>query len=101
VVVASQNPPGVVAAVPLSAVGVSDGRSITRFAEQLTLPTLFVTADKDGSGSSQAVPLMHQLAPSAQKQLIVVQGTAHGWELLDDQAVLEQVRAFLARYRIS
>jgi hypothetical protein len=32
VVVASQNPPGVVAAVPLSAVGVSDGRSITRFA---------------------------------------------------------------------
>lgn len=99
VVVASGNPSGVVAAVPLSAVSVVDGRSITRFAEQLTLPTLFVTADHDGSGSSQAVPLIHQLAPAAQKQLLVVPGTAHGWELLQDEAVLAQVQAFITEYR--
>lgn len=99
VVIASKNPPDVVAAVPLSAVSVADGRSILRDAEQLSLPTLFVTADRDGSGSSQAVPLLHERAPAAEKQLLVVPGTAHGWQLLDDDAVMQRVRDFLARYR--
>jgi dienelactone hydrolase len=99
VVVASKSVPGVVAAVPLSAVIVADGRSIEGDADQLSLPTLFVIADQDGSAPSQAVADLHQRAPAAEKQLLVVPGTAHGWQLLDDAAVLEQVRAFLARYR--
>lgn len=98
-IVASRNLPGVVAVVSLSAEELMAGQDIKPFAAKLSLPVLFITAQHDAFGAQKATPIFYKLAPSKQKQLLVMAGQAHGTRLLEDPRLVARVLEFIQVYR--
>lgn len=95
IVAATRNLPGLVALVSLSAEDSLAGLNVEPYAQKINLPTLFITADHDPYGSSKATNTFYKDAPVKDKQLIVVPGDAHGYDLLADPSVLSAVVKFV------
>jgi dienelactone hydrolase len=95
IVAVARGLPEVVALVSLSAEARLAGLDVEPYAKKNTLPVLFITADHDPYGSSQATPTFFKDAPVKDKQLIVLPGDAHGYDLLADSSVLSAVLKFV------
>ncbi|HEU4741739.1 MAG TPA: hypothetical protein VFS50_09120 [Meiothermus sp.] len=99
IIAASRKLPGVVAAVTLSAEEFMASQDIKPFAARLELPVLFVTAERDAFGANRAALLFYRLAPSKEKQLLVMPGSAHGTQLLKDAGLVRRVLGFINAHR--
>jgi pimeloyl-ACP methyl ester carboxylesterase len=66
------------------------GRAVPR----VRVPTLFVAGREDSPYVDDARAMYH--AATADKRLLVVPGSDHGTDLLDDKKVGDQLLAFLA-----
>jgi alpha-beta hydrolase superfamily lysophospholipase len=74
-------------------------QDIKPFAARLELPVLFVTAERDAFGANRAALLFYRLAPSKEKQLLVMPGSAHGTQLLKDAGLVRRVLGFINAHR--
>ncbi len=97
VITAGKNLPDVVAAVSLSADEYLGGVDAGSFAAQVKIPVLFITARDDPYGSMDTSTKFYSLAatPQQDKQLVVVPGSDHGYELLSDPSIRAQVLKFI------
>jgi dienelactone hydrolase len=99
IVAAARRLPGVIALVSLSAEGRLGKIVVEPYAEQLKLPVLFVTSEQDEYGSMKASQTFFNVAPVKDKQLVVVPGTAHGYDLLSDPSVMSAVEKFVGDHQ--
>jgi pimeloyl-ACP methyl ester carboxylesterase len=94
--------PLVAGVVSLSAEYTLGGIDVPAAAAGLRVPVLLVTARRDPYGSTEAAPdLYHALARAPARQLLVVDGDAHGEDLLSGPTagrVQAAVLAFLQRH---
>lgn len=95
IVAATRNLQHVVALVSLSAEASLAGLDIEPYAKKINLPVLFVTADHDPYGSSEATQTFFEDAPVKDKHLMVVPGNAHGYDLLSNASVMTAVSTFI------
>ncbi|HEX2681756.1 MAG TPA: hypothetical protein VHQ03_10740 [Candidatus Dormibacteraeota bacterium] len=101
IVVGASLQPAPSAVVSLSAEAWFPPLEVGPFAAKLTTPTLFVTAADDPWGAAEANQSFYESAPASVKQLIVVPGDAHGWDLLTDgyeESVVTPILTFLQHH---
>ncbi|MER6786736.1 hypothetical protein ABT330_19320 [Streptomyces sp. NPDC000658] len=92
--------PPVAAVVSQSGPGTYNGMDATGAIAGLTMPVLLVAAQDDGQFASDARELDKLARRSKDEELVIVSGSAHGNDILQEQpAVWQRVKAFLARYR--
>jgi dienelactone hydrolase len=99
IVAATRRLPGVVGLVSLSAEGRLGNKAVEPYAEQLKLPVLFVTSEQDEYGSMKASQTFFNVAPVKDKQLVVVPGMAHGYDMLSDPSVMSAVEKFVGDHQ--
>jgi dipeptidyl aminopeptidase/acylaminoacyl peptidase len=84
-------PAGVVSLSAPASYGGLDAASAVRV---LSAPTLFAAAENDGT-FAEAARLLHGRSAAAEKELLIVPGSAHGTRMLEDAAVRSRVTSFL------
>ena len=96
-VAGATKPRGAVGVVSLSGVAYAmvGVRSAVR---RLTLPVLFVAAEADEFSAGPDAREFYASAPSKDKKLIVVPGTAHGTDLLADATIRQTVADWLVAH---
>lgn len=92
ILVGSELTPPPDAVVSLSAEAALLRVPIAPYAKKLRSPTLYVTAARDGYGSTAATKGYYQSSSATSKRLIVVPGDAHGTALLDKKVTLAVTR---------
>jgi pimeloyl-ACP methyl ester carboxylesterase len=95
IIAAARGIPGVIALVSLSAEGRLGNMDVEPYAEKLKLPLLFVTSEQDKYGSDKATTTFFNVAPVKDKHLIIVPGSAHGYDLLANSSVFSAVLKFI------
>lgn len=97
-IIIAADSPSVDALVSLSAESLLRGAPVAPYAARLHTPTLFVTADHDAYGATQATQRFYDSAPAKEKKLLIRPGTAHGTALLADADVHQAILDFLASH---
>jgi pimeloyl-ACP methyl ester carboxylesterase len=94
VLVAASHDPSITRVASLSGPRVFEGLAAGRALRQVRAPTLFIAAKEDSPYVDDARGLYH--AAPGDKRLLVVPGSDHGTDLLDDGQIGDQLLAFLA-----
>lgn len=104
IIAAAEISPPVTGVVSLSAERRLQGADVLPFANRLTLPVLFVTAESDPYGATEATHSFYRAAPSPDKQLTSTPGSDHGTALLSGSQhadIMDKVLDFLSRHQVS
>jgi pimeloyl-ACP methyl ester carboxylesterase len=93
--------PPVNAVVSLSAPGTYGGEDAFAVVPRLTVPVLYLVAERDGTFPA-AAKLLHDATPGADRRLVSVPGSRHGASLVvggsENDEAARAVTAFLSRY---
>jgi hypothetical protein len=99
-VAASEVRPVVAAVVSVSGPGLYQNMDATAAVPKLAMPVYFIAAKGDGEFASDAKELAKLAKKSTGRKLELVDGAAHGNDLLNQQpSVWDEVKAFIAKYR--
>jgi hypothetical protein len=99
-VAAAEVRPAVSAVVSVSGPGLYQNMDATAAVPKLTMPVYFIAANGDGEFAADAKELAKLAKKSPGKKLELVDGAAHGNDLLNQQpSVWDEVKVFIAKYR--
>ena len=98
----AQAPEGIRAVVSFSAEDkmlTTRGEAVAPHVERLTLPVLFVAAEDDPQGAAMSSATYFERAPTEDKMLIIMPGSANGIDLLAEGGLEMLAVDFLKRFR--